>query len=130
MPDSEISGVDHVQITVPAGREIEARAFYLTFLGLTEVPKPESLGGRGGFWMLAGQLPVHVGTEPEWDRSQTRAHVAFAVLDVDAWRMRFREAGYPAIESISIPGRDRFESLDPFGNRIEIIGPARPQSAQ
>lgn len=119
--DPTVTGVDHVQITIPLGSEDAARAFYLDFLGLTEVPKPETLVGRGGFWMQTGNLPIHVGTEPVWDRLQTKAHVAFAVEDVDTWRAAFDQAGYDVIESVAIPGRDRFESRDPFGNRIEFI---------
>jgi catechol 2,3-dioxygenase-like lactoylglutathione lyase family enzyme len=125
MPVSDtVLAIDHVQITIPTGREEEARRFYVDLLGLIEIPKPEALQGRGGFWLMAGQLPLHIGTEPEWDRTQTKAHIAFTVADVDAWRLRFIGAGYAAVEAISIPGRDRFESLDPFGNRLEIIGPA------
>jgi hypothetical protein len=120
-----VVGVDHVQITIPIGAEDEARRYYIDFLGLVQIPKPESLAGRGGFWVSAGAFPIHIGVEPEWDRTQTKAHVAFAVNDVDTWRDRFRNAGYEVVEGVPIPGRDRFESRDPFGNRIEIIGPVR-----
>jgi len=43
----EITGIDHVQLAMPAGREAEARAFYGGLLGLPEL----SLGllpGAGG----------------------------------------------------------------------------------
>ncbi len=122
MPDrARVLGVDHVQITIPTGREEEARAFYIDLLGLTEIPKPESLAGRGGFWLAAGNLPVHVGTEPEWDRSQTKAHVAWCVEDISAWRDVLTAAGCQIEDSVPIPGYDRFETRDPFGNRIEFI---------
>jgi catechol 2,3-dioxygenase-like lactoylglutathione lyase family enzyme len=119
-----ITGIDHVQITIPIGREPEARAFYIEFLGLTEIPKPTALQGRGGFWLDGGNLALHVGVEPAWDRGQTRAHVAFAVADISVWRERVADAGYPLIDPVPIPGRDRFEATDPFGNRIEFIGPS------
>ncbi|HQY31668.1 MAG TPA: VOC family protein [Thermomicrobiales bacterium] len=118
---SPIAGIDHVQITIPVGAEAAARAFYCALLGLPEIPKPDSLQGRGGFWVLVGDLPLHIGTEPVWDRSLTKAHIAFVVTDVDAWRHTVTASGYIVIESIPIPGRDRFETHDPFGNRLEFI---------
>lgn len=49
-----IVGIDHVQITVPAGAVAEARAFYCGLLGLREVEKPAALRQRGDFWLQAG----------------------------------------------------------------------------
>jgi len=124
MPADEelrITCIDHVQITIPTGQEAEGRAFYCDFLGLTEIPKPASLQGRGGFWLDGGNLALHVGVEPAWDRGQTKTHVAFAMADISVWRDRFADAGYPLIDPVPIPGRDRFETTDPFGNRIEFI---------
>src|SRR5262249_32179239 len=46
-----ILGIDHVQITVPAGAVAAARAFYRGLLGLREVEKSPTLRGRGGFWL-------------------------------------------------------------------------------
>ena len=37
----------HVQVACPPGGEEDARRFYGEGLGLTEVPKPDSLAGRG-----------------------------------------------------------------------------------
>lgn len=126
MPDNErVLGVDHVQITIPSGRAAEARTFYVDLLGLHEIPKPESLTGRGGFWLDAGNLPVHVGIEPEWERSQTKAHIAWRVDDIGHWRERLAAAGCQIEDSVAIPGYDRFETRDPFGNRIEFIA-SRP----
>ena len=44
-----ITKVHHAQITIPKNTEKQAREFYCDFLGLTEIPKPESLLNRGGF---------------------------------------------------------------------------------
>ncbi len=41
-------GLDHVQLTIPAGAESMARAFYCGVLGMPEVAKPEALKARGG----------------------------------------------------------------------------------
>ncbi len=83
-----IVGIDHVQITIPKGREAEARAraFYCGLLGLCEVEKPDSLKLRGGFWLAVGDRQLHVGTEDGVDRRATTAHVAYAVDDIEVWR--------------------------------------------
>ncbi len=116
-----IVGVHHVQITVPAAAVAAARAFYCGLLGLPEVEKPASLRGRGGFWLLAGDRQVHVGTEEGGDRHATKAHVAYAVLDLAGWRTRLAAAGVELLGGVPIPGYERFEFRDPFGNRVELI---------
>jgi catechol 2,3-dioxygenase-like lactoylglutathione lyase family enzyme len=115
-----ITGIDHVQITVPAGAIAEARAFYCGLLGLREVEKPAALQARGGFWLQVGDRQVHVGTE-DGSRHATKAHVAYAVTEVAAWRTRLAAAGVAILDGTPIPGRDRFEFRDPFGNRVELI---------
>lgn len=121
-----IRRIHHVQITIPAGEEAAARAFYCDVLGLAEMDKPESLRHRGGFWLQLGDLQVHVGTETGVDRFQTKAHIAYQVDDLDGWRTRLAAAGVRIDESIVIPGYARFECRDPFGNRIELIQPDGP----
>jgi catechol 2,3-dioxygenase-like lactoylglutathione lyase family enzyme len=117
-----IIGIDHVQVTVPANAVAEARAFYCGFLGLREIEKPAALQGRGGFWLRVGDCQVHVGTEEGVERRATKAHVAYAVTEVAEWRARLAAAGVEILDGIPIPGHDRFEFRDPFGNRIELIG--------
>ena len=116
-----ILGIHHVQITVPEGREEDAREFYCGILGLTEAPKPESLAGRGGFWLQVGPQQVHVGTEGGVDRAATKAHVAYQVSDLARWRQVLEAEGLTVLEGIPIPGYDRFEFRDPFGSRVELI---------
>lgn len=116
-----IIGLHHAQITVPAGAEDAARRFYCGVLGLAEAQKPESLAGRGGFWLQAGDRQVHVGTEDGANRAATKAHLAYEVTNLGAWRRRLAEEGIGVLEGVPIPGFDRFEFRDPFGNRIELI---------
>ena len=118
-----INGIHHVQITISSADEAAARGFYVDLLGLPEVEKPDSLKGRGGFWVQAGDRQLHVGVEEGVDRRRTKAHVAYQVSDLPAWRERLGSAGIPALESVPIPGFDRFECRDPFGNRLEFIQP-------
>jgi hypothetical protein len=88
---------------------------------LTEIPKPASLEGRGGFWMEADGFPVHVGTEDDFDRTLTKAHIAWGVHGLETWREKLRSRGIESLEGIPIPGFNRFEFRDPFGNRVEFI---------
>lgn len=119
----KIVDLHHVQITIPKGAEAEARAFYCDFLGLPEVEKPDSLKGRGGFWVRAGGRNVHVGTEDGVERRATKAHIAYQVDDLAAWRERLAGRSIEAQTGVAIPGFDRFEFRDPFGNRVEFIQP-------
>ena len=64
-----ITGIHHVQITIPEGAEERARTFYCSVLGLGEIEKPDNLKPRGGFWLEAGDRQVHVGV----DRTERRS---------------------------------------------------------
>ncbi|MEZ0373683.1 MAG: VOC family protein [Candidatus Sericytochromatia bacterium] len=117
----KILGLHHVQVTVARADEEACHAFYTQVLGLPEIPKPESLRGRGGFWCQLGDRQLHVGLEDNVDRYATKAHIAYAVDDLRAWRAHLRALGVEIQESIPIPGMDSFECRVPFGNRIEIL---------
>lgn len=116
-----IEGLHHAQICIPTGAEGPAREFYCGVLGLREIEKPDALKPRGGFWLQVGDRQVHVGTEAPFDRTQTKAHLAYAVSDLDGWRRRLAEEGIVAEAGVKIPGYERFEFRDPFGNRVEFI---------
>ena len=99
----------------------EARAFYCGTLGISEIEKPAALQERGGFWLQVGERQVHVGIEEGVKRQATKAHVAYAVRSLAEWRARLAAAGVEILDGIPIPGCERFEFRDPFGNRIELI---------
>ncbi len=111
----------HAQITIPKGAEEQGRAFYCGLLGLPEIEKPESLQERGGFWLQVGDRQVHVGTEEGVERTATKAHLAYEVDDVAAWRERLQEHGISILDAVPIPSYARFEFRDPFGNRVEFL---------
>jgi catechol 2,3-dioxygenase-like lactoylglutathione lyase family enzyme len=116
-----LKAVHHVQVSIPIGSENEARAFYCGVLGMNEVPKPESLAGRGGFWLELGDLQIHFGTEDGIDRSRSKSHIAYLTTDLIDWRDRLTAAGREIVDGIPIPHYRRFEFRDPFGNRIEFL---------
>ena len=119
---AEIEGMHHVMIAIPKGGETDARAFYGETLGLSELPKPETLQGRGGVWFSAGSIQLHLGIDPEF-RPATKAHIALQVSDIAELRDRLIAAGYRVDPDDSLPGFERYYVADPFGNRIEILEP-------
>ena len=121
--------VHHAQITIPRGSEEQGRDFYCRVLGLREVEKPAVLVGRGGFWLQVGAVQVHVGTEDGVERTATKAHLAYEVTDLGYWRMRLQEHGIAILDAVPIPGYERFEIRDPFGNRVEFIQPVEKRHA-
>lgn len=118
-----ILGLHHAQITVSKADVEAAHAFYCGLLNLPEIEKPDSLKGRGGFWLQVGDRQVHVGTEEGVERRKTKAHLAYQVDDVDFWLKRLHAEGVEIADSVPIPGYKRFEFRDPFGNRVEMIQP-------
>jgi catechol 2,3-dioxygenase-like lactoylglutathione lyase family enzyme len=90
-------------------------------LGLKEIPKPDALRRRGGFWVQVGDREVHVSTEGAVDRAATRAHLGYQVADLDAWRGRLEALGIELTEDVPVPGQRRLHLRDPFGNRVELV---------
>jgi catechol 2,3-dioxygenase-like lactoylglutathione lyase family enzyme len=115
-----ILAIDHVQLAMPPGGEMQARAFYVAVLDLREVEKPADLAARGGCWFERDGVRVHVGVEPEF-RAARKAHPAFRVADVAALVERARAAGFAAADPETRGAERRAYLDDPFGNRIEIV---------
>ena len=113
--------IHHAQITVPEGAEDETWEFYCGLLRLPEIQKPDSLAGRSGFWIEVGAQQVHVGTEPGVDRLATKAHLAYEVQHLRQWCEALARQGIKMLESIPLPGHNRFEFRDPFGSRGKFI---------
>ena len=116
-----IKAAHHVQISIPVGAEDEARKFYCGLLGMTEIPKPDSLCGRGGFWLDLDGFQIHFGVEDGVERQKTKGHVAYLVTDLEAWRNKLNANGHAVVDGIPIPHYRRFEFRDPFGNRVEFL---------
>jgi catechol 2,3-dioxygenase-like lactoylglutathione lyase family enzyme len=123
----------HVQVACPPGGEDAARAFYAGALGLTEVAKPPSLAGRGGCWFRAYDgagvvtAEIHIGVEEPFVPAR-KAHPALVVDDTEALdraAARLRAAGHPVDDTgrSSFDGYHRFHTVDPHGNRVEVLAP-------
>ncbi|HEY6237583.1 MAG TPA: GNAT family N-acetyltransferase [Thermoplasmata archaeon] len=122
-PPPRFLGLHHVQLSMPIGRESDARAFYGRLLGLPEIPKPPSLAARGGVWFRCGADELHLGADPSF-RAARRAHPAWVVRDLTGVRRRLTQHGVPVEADRALPGFRRFYALDPFGNRLEFLEPS------
>jgi catechol 2,3-dioxygenase-like lactoylglutathione lyase family enzyme len=110
--------LDHVNVTCPEEFEVDVVAWYRDVLGLAEIPKPEGTRGSGA-WFKAGSQEIHVSID-EHNPPKT-AHFGLVVDDFSALVGRLRDAGCHIEQAGEIPGRHRFYSRDPAGNRIEFI---------
>ena len=119
----QIIGLDHVQVAAPIGSESDARRFYGTLLGLSELEKPGALHDRGGVWFACGSHQLHVGVTHDFSPA-TKAHPALLVHppDLDLIAQRLTEAGSPVQWDDAIPDTRRLYTADPWGNRIELVG--------
>jgi catechol 2,3-dioxygenase-like lactoylglutathione lyase family enzyme len=115
-----ITGLDHVQVAIPAGGESTARQYYGDVLGMEEIPKPPRLAQRGGCWFKSGSAVLHLGVEVPFAPAK-KAHPAFLVTDLDALGVALADAGAEVKRSDGeLPGIRRFHTFDPFGNRLEF----------
>jgi catechol 2,3-dioxygenase-like lactoylglutathione lyase family enzyme len=113
--------IDHIQLSMPAGEEDGARAFYVDLLGFTEVPKPAELAKRGGVWFEQGIVKLHMGVEENF-HALKKAHPALIVDDLNALISHLQNADYEVDTSQPpLEGYKRAHVLDPFGNRLEIM---------
>ena len=114
-----IVGIDHVQLAMPAGREDEARDFYVGLLEIPEKPKPAILAERGGTWFENGAVKIHLGVETDF-RPARKAHPALLVRDLRGLVERLRRAGVDVV-AVELAGYYRVYVSDPFGNRLELM---------
>ena len=115
----EFLRIDHVQICIPKGKEVEARAFYCGLLQLKEIEKPEYLKKNGGFWLEIGNIQLHIGVEEPHHVS--KRHPAFVIADLDGAKSFFQKSQIRVKEDPPIPNYRRFSFYDPFNNRIELL---------
>ncbi|MFI6513744.1 VOC family protein [Streptosporangium sp. NPDC050855] len=111
----------HVQLAIPPGSEDECREFYVDVLGMTEVRKPPVLAARGGLWVRADRLEIHLGVEEDF-RPARKAHPGILVTDLDGLAERLTDKGVEITWDDDFPGHRRFYVFDVLGNRLEFLG--------
>jgi catechol 2,3-dioxygenase-like lactoylglutathione lyase family enzyme len=116
-----VISIDHIQLAIPEGGEDRARIFYADLLGFVEIPKPSALAGRGGAWLQAGSVLLHLGVDRDFHPAR-KAHPAFLVDDLESALVKIERAGYEIDRSQpDLDGYKRGHAYDPFGNRIELM---------
>jgi catechol 2,3-dioxygenase-like lactoylglutathione lyase family enzyme len=115
-------GLHHVQLAAPRGSEDVLRRFYGGVLGMTEVPKPPDLAGRGGLWFRAGGVELHLGVEDDF-RPAGKAHPGLLVADLPAYVERLALHGVAVEWDDAFRGYRRCYLHDPHGNRLELLEP-------
>jgi catechol 2,3-dioxygenase-like lactoylglutathione lyase family enzyme len=115
-----ITAIHHAQVCIPADGLARARKFYCGLLALPEVHRPF---GPNGFWVRVGDRNVHIGIDRDSDRPISKAHVAYQVDDLAEMRRRLMAAGVSIEIPEKMPGHERFQVRDPFGNLVEFIQP-------
>ena len=88
-------------------------------LGFTEVPKPPILAARGGLWLRADRVEVHLGVEEDF-RPARKAHPAFLVAEFDGLAARLEAHGVTVTWDDAVPGVRRFFAAENLGNRLEF----------
>ncbi|HEV8064788.1 MAG TPA: methyltransferase domain-containing protein [Acidimicrobiales bacterium] len=121
-PSGAVTGSDHTQLAMPAGREDDGRAFYCGLLGFVEIAKPPVLASRGGAWFKASGTEVHLGVDKDFVPAR-KAHVGLEVDDLDVLAGRLAAAGCRVDFDDELAPRRRLFTDDPFGNRVELLGP-------
>jgi catechol 2,3-dioxygenase-like lactoylglutathione lyase family enzyme len=110
----------HVLLSIPEGGETDCRPFYVDVLGMTEVVKPPRLAAKGGLWVRADNVEIHLGVEKDF-RPARKAHPGIRVVGLAALESRLNAAGIKVDWDDGFPGHRRFYVSDPHGNRLEFI---------
>ncbi len=115
-----VTALHHVNVTVPAEREVAAKNFYGVVLGLKQIPKPAT-SRQSGAWYEIGETQLHLSVDDKENAGLSSRHVCFTVSDLVEAEKRFRDAGVDIIpDPRPNPASPRFYVRDPGGNRLEI----------
>ena len=109
----ELVKLDHVDITSPEELQEDVATWYRDCLGLEELDTD-----REGARFSVGDSELHISIDPH--NPPHTAHFCLIVDDYDAVVERLRVAGCHIEQAREIPGRHRFYTRDPAGNRVEI----------
>jgi catechol 2,3-dioxygenase-like lactoylglutathione lyase family enzyme len=116
-----VRSLSHVNVTVPAAVEADAKHFYGTVLGLKVIPKPVGTRQNVGGWYELGNVQLHLSVEEQVNNAESDRHVCYVVAAVADAERRLHEAGAEIIsDPRPIAGVKRFYVRDPGGNLIEI----------
>ena len=120
-----VDGLDHVQVAAPPGCEREARRFYGELLGLPELAKPDGLRAAAASGSAPARRSCTSASRTDFAPAR-KAHPGLRVgsdAALDELAGALTTAGAAVEWDDRIPGRRRFFTSDPWGNRIELLAP-------
>lgn len=116
-----ITGVSHVNVTVPRELEEVTKQFYGELLGLQQIPKPPGPRQFVGAWYQLGATQLHLSLENNPQNSASKRHVCYYVENLEVAAEGLRGAGHEIIRDSEDTAESlRFFVRDPGGNMIEI----------
>jgi catechol 2,3-dioxygenase-like lactoylglutathione lyase family enzyme len=116
-----VISLSHVNVTVPAKVEADAKEFYGNVLGLKEIPKPVGTRQNIGAWYELGNIQLHLSVEEQVNNAESDRHLCYVVAAIADAEHHLRESGTEIIsDPRPIAGVKRFYVRDPGGNLIEI----------
>ena len=118
MASFQFRALDHVNVTAPEELIDDVLEWYESCLGLERMDKPEGTREVGG-WFRVGEQELHVSVDPH--NPLHDAHFGLVVDDYGQVIEALRGGRCHIEQASPIPGRHRFFTRDPAGNRIEIM---------
>ena len=116
-----ITSLQHVNVRVQPALEAEAKNFYGSLLGLTEVAKPPEAKQRGGAWYQLGSVQLHLSRDAGADNEGSKRHICFHVANLEEAKNHLANAGIEILpDDEPMAGYPRFYVRDPGGNLIEV----------
>jgi catechol 2,3-dioxygenase-like lactoylglutathione lyase family enzyme len=115
----QVTGLDHLQLGIPAGAEDRARGFYIGALGFEERARPAPVSADG-LWLESGSLRLRLAVQPDF-RAADSSHPSLRVTGLREVTRLCREAGGRVVPDETARGMLRAWVFDPFGNRIELL---------
>lgn len=111
-----IKAIDHIQLSMYPDGQKSIRYFYITILGMEEIPNP---GSAGGIWLKSESVYLHFGIDPNFIPSE-KAHIALSINDLPSLIEVCHKFSIPIDERGSSNSK-RLYIKDPVGNKIELI---------
>ena len=127
----EFRRINHFTVNAPSGEQKKVREFYGEILGLKEVKIPENLLELYEIiWYELLDVRLHIEFVKNYVRPREDyekgvilpgRHVALEVKNIHTVRRELEKHGVPIRDAVELSDRDRFYTIDPFGNFFEFI---------
>jgi catechol 2,3-dioxygenase-like lactoylglutathione lyase family enzyme len=115
--------VNHVNVTVPMGKEKECQEFYEGILGLKRADRPAEITGPGLWYDFDADNQLHISFSEHPRSEQLSDHFAVEVDDMAGFIERLHRHGIETRgpNQMQYDNSERLFFRDPFGNHIELV---------